>query len=198
LTAANNLPVDTPPFPLNTTFKYNSRRIELRELKADVAMIFGCGMIREPLYSALPHDAINMHLGLSPRYRGSATLFWPFYFMEPGYAGATFHHIISEPDAGEIIHQIVPDMQIDDGIHDIGAKTVITGAEAAVKLLKFRDEKGGWTRFKQRGTGKNFLNKDFRPEHLRVIYDIFNDDMVKAYLEGRLPRRKPKLVSQFN
>jgi len=25
LTAANNLPVDTPPFPLNTTFKYNSR-----------------------------------------------------------------------------------------------------------------------------------------------------------------------------
>ena len=25
MTAANNLPVDTPPFPLNTTFKYNSR-----------------------------------------------------------------------------------------------------------------------------------------------------------------------------
>jgi len=25
LTAANNLPVDTPPFPLNTTFKYNSQ-----------------------------------------------------------------------------------------------------------------------------------------------------------------------------
>ena len=24
MTAANNLPVDTPPFPLNTTFKYNS------------------------------------------------------------------------------------------------------------------------------------------------------------------------------
>jgi len=27
LTAANNLPVDTPPFPLNTTFKYNSAKI---------------------------------------------------------------------------------------------------------------------------------------------------------------------------
>jgi hypothetical protein len=24
LTAVNNLPVDTPPFPLNTTFNYNS------------------------------------------------------------------------------------------------------------------------------------------------------------------------------
>jgi len=31
LTAANNLPVDTPPFPLNTTFKYNSAY--LRNLK---------------------------------------------------------------------------------------------------------------------------------------------------------------------
>jgi len=29
LTAANNLPVDTPPFPLNTTFKYNSKAREL-------------------------------------------------------------------------------------------------------------------------------------------------------------------------
>jgi hypothetical protein len=25
LTALNNLPVDTPPFPLNTTFNYNSK-----------------------------------------------------------------------------------------------------------------------------------------------------------------------------
>jgi len=30
LTAANNLPVDTPPFPLNTTFKYNSTKMAYR------------------------------------------------------------------------------------------------------------------------------------------------------------------------
>jgi len=34
LTAANNLPVDTPPFPLNTTFKYNSVKVGARELPA--------------------------------------------------------------------------------------------------------------------------------------------------------------------
>jgi len=32
LTAANNLPVDTPPFPLNTTFKYNSYYTSTRYL----------------------------------------------------------------------------------------------------------------------------------------------------------------------
>jgi len=35
LTAANNLPVDTPPFPLNTTFKYNSADAWLSEEGGD-------------------------------------------------------------------------------------------------------------------------------------------------------------------
>ena len=48
----------------------------IEELKPDVTLIFGPGMIREPLISVLPKDTINLHLGLSPRYRGAATLFW--------------------------------------------------------------------------------------------------------------------------
>jgi len=37
LTAANNLPVDTPPFPLNTTFKYNSIDQQIRKEKGCVS-----------------------------------------------------------------------------------------------------------------------------------------------------------------
>ena len=29
---------------------------------------------------------LNLHLGLSPWYKGSATLFWPFYFLQPNYS----------------------------------------------------------------------------------------------------------------
>jgi hypothetical protein len=38
LTAGNNLPVDTPPFTLNTTFNYNSR------IKGEVANTNRIGM----------------------------------------------------------------------------------------------------------------------------------------------------------
>jgi len=166
-------------------------------IKPNLIFIFGSDLIKEPLYSSLPKDAINLHLGLSPRYRGAATLFWPFYFMEPTYAGSTFHHIISEPDAGNIIHQCTPLMELNDGIHDIACKTVIKSTHDAKQLLKIYKKNGTWIYHKPKGTGRNFLENDFRPEHLRVIYNIFNNDMVKQYLEGNLNCKKPNLVHQF-
>lgn len=169
----------------------------VKSIDPDVVLLFGCGLIKEPLYSALPSNTINLHGGLSPRYRGTATLFWPFYFMEPQYAGSTFHHIVSEPDAGDIIHQTVPVLQRDDRIHDVACKTLIESAKDAIKLLELFEENRCWQRHKQKGTGKNFLQTDFKPEHLRVIYNLFDDDMVNEYLDGKLGSKTPKLVTQF-
>jgi methionyl-tRNA formyltransferase len=154
-------------------------------------------MVRDPLFSGLTQPTVNLHLGLSPRYRGAATLFWPFYFLEPPYAGSTFHFIVSEPDAGEIIHQVTPELHPDDGIHDVACKVVMQSAQDAVRLLEIYAEKGGWVTRKQKATGKNFLASDFIPEHLRVIYNVYNDDMVRQYLDGRLKCKMPSPYRQF-
>jgi methionyl-tRNA formyltransferase len=169
----------------------------IEKVKPDIVLIYGSEMIRDPLFSALPRYTINLHGGLSPRYRGAATLFWPFYFMEPTYAGCTFHFITFEPDAGSIIHQATPQLGTKDGIHDIGCKAVITASEDVLKLLEIFLAKAGWNTFKQKSSGKNFLGKDFKPEHLRVNYDLFNDKMVAHYLEGKLRSEKPNLIKQF-
>lgn len=166
-------------------------------IKPDVALIFGSGLLKEPVFSTLPKHTINIHSGLSPRYRGSATLFWPFYFMEPNFAGSTFHYIVSEPDAGNIIHQCVPDLELNDGIHDVACKTVLKSVNESIRLLQFFEKEGQWITFKQKGTGKNFLDSDFKPEHLRIIYNLFDNDMVKYYLEGKLKSKTPNLISQF-
>jgi len=114
----------------------------VNEIKPDLVLIFGCSLIKEPLYSSLPENSINLHLGLSPRYRGAATLFWPFYFMEPNFAGSTFHYIISEPDAGNLIHQSIAKLEVNDTIHDVACKTVIQSTEDMLKLLKkFKEKK---------------------------------------------------------
>ena len=189
---------DCPVFEVNEDNLNSEKSVEfVKKVKPDVVLIFGCGLIKDPLYSELPNNSINLHLGVSPRYRGAATLFWPFYFMEPCYAGTTFHYIISEPDAGDIVHQVVPELDPEDGIHDVACKAVIQSAEDAVKLIEILDTEKKWKRYRQKGTGKNFLNSDFKAEHLRVIYNVFDDDMVKQYLEGRLQSKKPKLVRQF-
>jgi folate-dependent phosphoribosylglycinamide formyltransferase PurN len=169
----------------------------VRRINPDLVLVFGCGLIKDPLFGALPRHTINLHLGLSPRYRGAATLFWPFYFMEPTYAGTTFHYIVAEPDAGDVVHQVVPELEVSDGVHDVACKAVVASAEDAIRLLEIFSEKGKWRTHRQRGTGKNFLASDFKPQHLRVLYNVFDDDIVRRYLEGDLASKDPFIYRQF-
>lgn len=167
----------------------------LASTDADVAFIFGSGMIREPLFSALPKYKINLHLGLSPRYRGSATLFWPFYFLEPNWAGSTFHVITGEPDAGSIIHQSVPELEKGDTIHEVACKVVRQSAVDVVKIIKKLENDGEVPLHRQKSTGKNFLTRDFMPQHLRLIYNQFNDDITDYFLDGRICPKGRKIIT---
>lgn len=161
---------------------------------ADIACIFGTALIKEPLMSSLPADKINMHGGLSPWYRGTATHFWPFYNMQPQFCGSTLHQISPQVDAGAIIHQSVPVLERGDRIHDVACKTVIQTTADLCSLIRLR-ETGPFTETPQRSQGRIYRNKDFRPEHLRVIYDLFHNDMVDAYLRGELGSETPLLVN---
>jgi methionyl-tRNA formyltransferase len=162
----------------------------------DMGVVFGSDMIRDPLLSQLPIDTINMHLGLSPRYRGSATLFWPFYFLEPQYCGATFHKLLLEPDAGDVLHQVCTELKSGDGIHDVGIRTVSQATSDLLHLVNsFRR---GWTYQKQKSTGRNFLTLDFLPQHLRVIYNLYSNNIVDEFLAGNLGKSSPNIVKARN
>ena len=169
----------------------------INSIKPNIVLIYGSHLIKEPLYSKLPENTINLHGGLSPRYRGTATMFWPFYFLEPNYVGTTFHNIISEPDAGTIIHQSIPTLERGDTIHDVSCKTIVQSSRDVIRLLEIFEKMGKWKKFSQKGTGKNFLERDFKPEHLRIIYDFFDDDIVDKFLDGNIHSTEPNLIRQF-
>lgn len=205
-------PLIFPQVFSNTDLNYPKVYEYIEEINPDIVLIFGCGMIKGELAEALPELTINLHLGLSPRYRGAATLFWPFYFLEPQWAGCTFHKIVDEPDAGDILHQCVPELERGDKIHDVACKAVGGATMDMIKLLGMYDSKKIQVYYTERGheeknrswkfhpqstTGKNFLSRDFQPSHLRMIYETYNDDIVDHYLDGNLKQHKPKLVRQF-
>ena len=167
----------------------------IRDVDPKIVLIFGSGMLREPLMSALPHDTINLHLGLSPRYRGAATLFWPFYFLEPNWVGTTFHYIVSTPDGGDIIHQVTPEMKKDDGVHDLSCRAVLDSVTEARKLVGMYPN---WKHYAQKPeSGKNFLESDFKPQHLRMIYNVYDNNIVNKYLEGEIKSKSPNLKRQW-
>lgn len=169
----------------------------IQSISPDIVLTFGCHMIKDPLMSKLPIHTINLHGGLSPHYRGVATMFWPFYFLEPNHVGTTFHYLTSIPDAGSIIHQSIPKLECGDKIHDVACKAIISATDDVVKLLSIFEKEGCWKEMGQKSNGKNFLNRDFKPEHLRVIYNLFNDDIVDQFLDGKIKSEPPKLITQF-
>lgn len=164
---------------------------------ADAAFIFGCDIIRNEVAAVLPKDKINMHLGLCPWYRGAATLFWPFYNLEPQFAGTTFHQIVEEADAGAIVHQCVPELRKGDGIHDVGSRAVVKAREDLVRLFQLREAEGRFNETPQKVTGRSYLSSQFHPSHLRVVYNMFQNRVVDEYLQGRLRKTLPKLIKAF-
>ena len=160
--------------------------------KPDIAFIFGTDIIKPPLLDVLPPNTINLHLGLSPWYRGSATLFWPFYFLQPQFCGATFHKILLEADAGDILHQFATELKPADAIHDVGVRTVVQARDELRKLLSSVSR---WEYSKQKTSGRLFLTKDFQPSHLRLIYDTFENKIVHHYLNGLFDKRLPKIIT---
>jgi len=182
-----------------TSLELNSKKtLEIiKKYNADFCFIFGTDLIKEPILSALPLKKINLHLGLSPWYKGGATLFWPFYFLEPQFAGVTIHYINSKPDAGGIIHQKCPELDKNDGIHDVGAKCVVSASIEVKKLCKKISLGHEIKSSEQKTSGRVWQGNDFLPQHLRLIYNLFNNNIVKEFLEGKLSNRKPKLIQHL-
>jgi len=175
----------------------NSTKIakKVKEFDADFCFIFGVHLILDPVIDHLPSDKINIHLGLSPWYKGSATLYWPFYHLQPQFCGVTFHQITRQADAGEIIHQCVPVLEKGDKIHEVGAKCVIQAKADLAKIISYWKKKKFFKGKIQKISGRIWRREDFHASQLRVIYDLFDDQIVDYYLSAKLKSRKPKLFS---
>src|SRR3954447_26108932 len=76
---------------------------------ADVFIVFGASYIKGPLCDRLvQRRAINIHMGVSPYYRGSSTNFWAMYDRRPDLVGATIHLLSKGLDSGPMLFHALP------------------------------------------------------------------------------------------
>ena len=155
----------------------------------DAVMLFGTSIIEPPVLSHYEGRIINLHLGLSPYYRGTASLFWPLVNGAPECVGATIHHAILRVDAGALLHQVRPDLSPSDGAHDIGCKTVIAAAAGVLALLAVAEESGlPAGREQARGGGLLYRRRDFSAEAVTRLRANLAAGMVPDYLAARAER----------
>lgn len=164
---------------------------EIIELNPDLLVCYGSSLIKSELLTKFENRFLNVHLGLSPYYRGSGTNVWPLINSEPDMVGATYMYIDAGIDTGEIIHQIRADIFLGDSPHSIGnrliRKMTSTYAEIIYNFNNLEKEK------QPKNQGKLYLEKDFTSKSCRQLYLNFENGMIESYINS--PRQLPYIVT---
>ncbi|MFH1894731.1 MAG: formyl transferase [Patescibacteria group bacterium] len=187
-------------FVNDTEFKINSRLIinipkgeinneayvkKIKKVRPDIIVVFGTGLLREKIIDICPKKIINMHLGLSPYYRGSATNFWPLHDDKPEYVGVTIHFLDKGIDSGDIIHQGRPEIKVGDNQHSIGCKTIIVGTQLMIKTIEqcMKNKLKSFPQNKEKG--KLYFRKDFSIKNVKKLKKILEEGLIEKYLKRK-------------
>ncbi len=158
----------------------------LRAAEIDRLFLFGSSIIREPLLSHFQGRIVNMHLGLSPYYRGSATNYWPLVDGVPECVGVTIHHATAIVDGGGILAQARPDPTPADDVHDLGCKTIMAGAKLLQQIAQWPAPLPDGVR--QTGAGKLCRRADFSIDSLRQVRLHMEQNLLIEYLSDKAIR----------
>lgn len=160
----------------------------MRRLAADVVLVFGTGILKRSLIDAFDGRILNLHLGLSPYYRGAGTNFWPLVNREPEYVGATIHYLDAGIDTGPIVAHVRPDIRTEeDGAHDIGNRT-IRAAAAIFAEAAVAHHRHGLATVPQTGVGRLYQRKHFSADAVRQLRRQFETGMIAEYLKQKAER----------
>ncbi len=154
----------------------------------DLLIAYGCSIIKEPLLSAFEGRFINVHLGLSPYYRGSGTNYWPLVNGEPEYVGATFMHIDAGIDTGDIIHQIRARYFGGDTPLQIGNRLIIDMARVFRQLIIQFDLLKKLPQPVEIASPKFYKKSMFTEDSVNSLYQNFDEGLIDNYLNDEADR----------
>tara|TARA_Y100000310_G_scaffold94901_2_gene92721 strand:- start:25718 stop:26512 length:795 start_codon:yes stop_codon:yes gene_type:complete len=168
---------------------------KIKNYDPDIMIVFGASIIKDPLLSLGKRNRfLNLHLGLSPYYKGNATNFWPFINNELEFLGSTVLHIDPGIDTGDIITHVKPKIEVGDNVHTIGCKIVQQSIEKIKDILDVIKNGGEINRVPQWSVDdeKIYRLKDFNENVLNQYLKNLNDGIVDKFLKN--DRKKIKVV----
>lgn len=85
----------------------NGERMEqaLKEISPDLVIINGTPIIKGHILDAVEAPFLNIHVGITPKYRGVHGGYWALYNGEDELAGVTTHFVDTGIDTGTVLAQ---------------------------------------------------------------------------------------------
>ena len=101
----------------------------LRRKRPAICVVSGTNIIRSHILELCP-VFLNIHAGITPRYRGCHGAFWALYEGRPDLAGVTVHLVDRGVDTGRIIAQAPIEVDpLRDTYRTLGLKQYLVGIE---------------------------------------------------------------------
>lgn len=142
-------------------------------LDADHVVVFGASYIKGSLAETLiDMGALNIHMGVSPEYRGANCNFWALYDGHPLLVGGTIHKLTAGLDSGPVLAKAYPKHHDDPFIYGMYAVHA-----AQCKLASMLEE----------GRLPEAIPQDKSKEIRNARYEDFTDAVAGEFLE-RLAR----------
>ena len=158
------------------------------ESRPDLLVAYGCSIVKEPLISAFEGRFLNVHLGLSPYYRGSGTNYWPLVNGEPEYVGATFMYLDPGIDTGDIIHQIRAQYCWGDSPSQIGNRLITEMSRTYRRLIEVFDRLAPMPPLPKTDIDRYYRSDDYTEESVSTLYRNFEQGLIETYLSEERDR----------
>jgi len=144
-------------------------------LDADFLIVFGASYIKDNLCEQLVEKkTLNIHMGISPYYRGSSCNFWALYDHKPEMVGGTVHLLTKGLDSGPMFFHAFPKPKAVDPFV-LGMQAVYATHSALIEKL---------------ANGELFqITPQEQNRELQIRYTRnadFTDEIAKKYLQSPL------------
>lgn len=100
------------PYIETENYHLRSSVDKMKEIGADLGIIWGTNIVREEIFSIPRLGSINLHQGHAPYYRGGPTVFWELMNGE-SQLGITIHFVAAKVDTGDIVKQEFVELNYD-------------------------------------------------------------------------------------
>ena len=178
-----------PALHLNTGASNSESTFDwVKKQAPEFLLLYGSSIIKDPLLGFFGDRVINLHLGLSPYYRGAGTNFWPLVNKEPECVGATIHLATAKVDAGAILKQVRPNIAVGDGPHDIGNKTITAATKEIPQIVKAYKAGNLLPQSQDLSIGTVYRRRDLTTAAITKLYENFAAGMVNDYLQEQTIR----------
>ena len=153
----------------------------MKKLHPDAIAVCGTSVLKEPVLSITPY-ILNLHSGLSQKYRGTWTTLWPIYNQEPEYVGYTVHFVSPGVDDGDVVHQGRPVISADDNHETLYIKVVKLGTMAVLKAVDDIRNKS-IRRYPLAHKGKLYQQSMLTPAIIKSTWQKVGAGLIREYVK---------------